>query len=267
MLAPLNQNADWSLPVTRSIDANSALSVLLIAALTATLLMLRRIMPLVTFFGLWWFVALAPEALIMPITDIAVEYRMYIPSIGFIAATAILASRFIKNKTALKASLIVLVLLFGILTITRNEVWATQKTFWADVAKKSPGSSRAHANYGYALYVEGKYREAVAELNRAISLDPLNNNQVYALNSLGLCYVRLGLEGEAEAEFKKALMLEQGVEEPYINLSVLYHQQGRYAEEADVLRMLLNAVPGSVSGRRNLTAVENMLRSGKVGSH
>jgi Flp pilus assembly protein TadD len=59
----------------------------------------------------------------------------------------------------------------GLVTILRNQTYASQVAFWHDAASKSPSKARVANNLGYAYQQEGNVEAARAEYERAIALD------------------------------------------------------------------------------------------------
>ena len=251
LLLPFNQNADYNLPITRSASALVVLSALLIITFVILLLKVRRKNPAATFFGLWFLIALAPESSIFPILDTAVEYRLYLPSVGFIAAFLSFFPDTIMHKKAASGLAIALLAMFGVLSFNRNAVWASEESLWRDVTAKSPWSSRAHNNLGIALAKQNKYVEAEKEFRLCIATDSrMINADVYS--NLGLLYQKMGMDGLAIENFKKAIWADPGEIEAAEDLGGLYIASGRYAEAVEVLETAVQKNPGYTWTHYNL---------------
>jgi len=245
LILPINQNADYDLPVTVSPDIIVALSLIFILCVLYVLYRIGRKNPAAAFFGLWFFVTLAPESSFIPISDIAVEYRLYLPSVGFVLFAAITVDGLlIDRKTVRKALVAFLLVMLFILTSSRNTVWATERTLWADVVKKSPYSARAHSNLGAALVNEKRYDEGISELTKTLEIDSFFG-QVYAVyNSLGICYLETGRYDMALDEFERAVRIYPGFVEAYANMGMVHFKQGRYEEAVDAFRTAEKLNPG-----------------------
>lgn len=263
MLLPFNQNADYNLPLTTSAGFAVLISVLLIVSVAVLLLKARKKNPAVTFFGLWFLIALAPESSIFPILDVAVEYRLYFPAVGFIAAlVSFLPERlFLEKKLAVGAAAAI-VLLSGVLTFNRNAVWATEVSFWSDVAAKSPNSIRAHDNLGTALLNARDYDGAIKEFRRAIP-EGSGKNTAHVYVNLGLLYEDTSRPGEAIECYRKAIDADPDSMEARENLGAVYNLSGRYAEAAAVLEEAVRLNPGYVWAHYNLA--ESYKRLGRRG--
>ena len=252
LVFPVNQNADYDLPPVASADARVAAAVVIVCALLILFYRMRKTDPALAFFGFWFFIALAPESTLVPIEDIAVEYRLYLPSAGFIAAIVLLAWRYIKGLAPARAISVSAVVLFALLSFNRNSVWATEYTFWSDAAAKSPYSARVHANLGRALIDERRYQDAVVELNRSLEIDPFFDQSYNVYNNIGTCYVKMGLMQEALDQFDRATKVYPGYSDGYFNLGSVYYALGRYGEARAALEKALAIQPDHEDARKLL---------------
>jgi len=244
LLLPVNQNIDYRLPLTTASDALVVLSWLMTGLAIWLLFRARKEYAAVSFFGFWFFITLAPESTLVPIYDIAAEYRLYLPSAGFIAALVVLAPRVIKApaRRALLAGAVVVLLC--LLTAGRNAVWATEYTLWSDVIKKTPGSYSGYINRGKALFADRQYFESIKDLKKAVEFagTPAEVSKVH--NNMGLCYMSLEMDEDAADEFRKAIAADSELVEAYDNLGMVYYGLGRYGEAAVVLGEGIALNPG-----------------------
>ena len=231
MLLPVNLNTDYNLPPTFAFDIKVAAALILLALAAATLIAMRKRKPAAVFFGIWFIVALAPESMFFPITDIAEEYRLYLPAAGLITALVLVAFAALRSRRSLPrvAAALVLVMLV-MLTYSRNGVWATECTFWADVAAKSPRSARAFLGLGQAYLREGDYARAVAALKKSLEVEPVNVWAAGVHNDIGLCYLNIGQYEKALGEFSLALEKNPELLDAYASMGAAYQKLGRYDE-------------------------------------
>ncbi len=172
----------------------------------------------------WFFVALTVESSLIPIVDVMYEHRAYLPSVGILVAAAAgagLAYHRLSSRDPFRflvASGVVLALVLGVATFSRNRVWKGELTLWADAAAKSPGKVRPHANLGTALATAGRLNEALPEFQRAIELDP---SFTYARAQLAAALLALGRPTEAEPQLREALRQPPKDPEVLFNLAVL----------------------------------------------
>jgi tetratricopeptide (TPR) repeat protein len=163
--------------------------ILLLVALTVGALALWRRSPLVTVGWLWFLVTIAPESSLVPIRDLMVEHRLYLPLAGLAWAPAAPLAAFAARGTRHWLVPAALVAVLAVVTHLRNRVWRDEVTLWADVTARAPAQPRGYNNYGMALEAEGRVGEAEAAYRRAIGLD---SSYVYGLVNLGRL---LGMQG------------------------------------------------------------------------
>ncbi len=253
MLFPFNQNADYNFPPTTTIGITVVLSAILIIFIFSSLLAMRNKMPAAAFFGLWFFIVFAPESSIFPILDITVEYRVYLALAGLIASIAILFSSFeLRPGFVSKGAAVSVILLFAILTFGRNRVWATPATLWSDVSRKSPYSDRAWTNLGEALLDEGRDKEALGVLAKALESAPDERKSIIYTN-MGCCYSDLGELEAARESFLKAIDADPTRVEARVDLGILYYRHGDYKDAVDALTGAVNVNPGYAKAHYELS--------------
>ena len=181
----------------------------------------------------------------MPIQDIVEEHRLYLPSIGLFSAVAVyVASNIRMHAYNLRAVSVVILAILAVLTFSRNAVWATEYSLWRDVSIKSPHSARPHSFIAKSYYAEGRYSDAVSELERVLEIDPAYDQIEDVYNNLGLAYMGLGRLNAAAASFRSAINAAPGLVEAYSGLGQVLFDLGRYDEAADVLERGAKVNPG-----------------------
>ncbi|MBL0311634.1 MAG: tetratricopeptide repeat protein [Holophagaceae bacterium] len=157
--------------------------------------------PGVGFFGAAFFMILAPTSSFMPIADLAVEHRMYLPLAPVIAFIFISGYHLIQTiqgqqwiswarlRVLLIGIIAMMIACLGILTYLRNVDYYNQFNIWEDTVRKVPNNPRAHLNYGSALKKEGFFDAAIVEYKKAIELAP---RIPMAYTNLGSIYSELG---------------------------------------------------------------------------
>lgn len=182
---------------------------------------------LISFGIFWFFLTLSVESSFVPIQDVIVEHRLYLPSFGFFLAVSVaflmLVQRFMPSASmkicVSTAMLLVPILAFA--TYQRNHVWGDSVRLWQDVVTKAPGNARAYNDLGAALNSRGQYSEAIEMYRRAIELAP---DHPYAYNNLGLTLILTERSREAIPLLKKAIGLHLRFDSAYINLAAAYNQ-------------------------------------------
>jgi tetratricopeptide (TPR) repeat protein len=202
-------------------DIKVLFSLAVIATILALAWRVRRSEPALTFFTLWFFIALLPEASFLPLFDAVTGYRAYLANVGLSVAATLLSvkgaawiwSRMTKEhlKSDLKFGLayglilgVVLCILTGA-TILRNRVWQDEMTLWSDVAKKDPTNARAYANLGLQFLEKGDYQKAQELLEQAVKLGPKRS---YAYMLRGYLNFLLERDDQALSDLTKAIQLD-----------------------------------------------------------
>lgn len=103
-------------------------------------------------------------------------------------------------------------------------------------------SAKTHAALGYALYAQGRHDESIAELERALELDPNNGN---ALNSLGFVLAETDRDARRAVDCCRRAVRIRPKSSAYLDsLGWAYYKLGRVEEAREALRSALNAAPG-----------------------
>ncbi len=181
----------------------------------------RRTQPLITFFILWYFIALLPEGSFIPLADAVVGYRAYPAYVGLAVIAAMLSlkgsmwtwRRFggPTETEGLRSWLVYLALGSLILialtgaTIVRNRVWHDEMTLWSDVMKKDPTNPRGYMMLGAQFLQSDDYERAKEMFDQAIQIAP-RRSHAYVLR--GYLNSRLNREEAALSDFEMAIRLD-----------------------------------------------------------
>lgn len=210
LIMPFQQNLDYDYPIFTSIrNAEVLASLFLHFMLLAAAFVLYRCsrrhsisadlrqrhnLRLISFGIVWFYIALIIESSFIPITDVIMEHRVYLPSVGFcISFAALMHFIFRKLQRNLRYQWIALAaicLVLSTLTVARNRTWSDDLRFWQDAAGKSPAKGRVVSNLGIAHLKRGQYELALRLFVEAIKLDTRLEN---AWASLGLCLKGMNL--------------------------------------------------------------------------
>ena len=225
---------DYGWPVAKGIEQIAPGAIVIGGLLAATVWALVR-KPKWGFVGAWFFLILAPSSSIMPIKDLAVEHRMYLP-LAAVAAAVILVAYLAWERLAgadegrrLPGQLLAAILILsaaaalGRATFLRNKDYATVMAVWSDAARKAPRNPRALNNFGWELRNRGDYQGALDRLNRAIELYP---RYADAYNNRAYTYASMKRFDEAFDDCNKAIEFKPDLAAPYNNRGNLYAQLG-----------------------------------------
>jgi Flp pilus assembly protein TadD len=250
---------DYRWPVADSSAAIVA-SMLVGMLVLLTLLTLFR-WPALGFVAAAFFVILAPTSTIMPIADLAVEHRMYLPLatvvlFGVLGAHILLQAmdRRLGAGARLAAGLrctltLTLVLVLGVLTYARNCDYESDLRMWADVANKRPANPRAHNNLGKAYADRAQLDAAARRYRLAVRLSP---DYVMAHYNLGTIFMQQGAVEQAIAELRTAVALDPTLAKAHNNLGSLLGGRGDVAQAVLHLREAIRLDPDDPLTQQNL---------------
>ncbi len=218
-------------------DGKVLLSLALVLVILGMAWRLWRTAPIVSFFILWYFIVLLPEASIIPLSDPVNGYRPYPANLGFSIVFTIglfyALSRWAKSKNGeiqwrrcAVAYTIIAVVILGSLTfatIKRNQDWQDEGTFWRDIIDKDPNNPRAYMNLGSYLQEVGKYQEAGEMFEKAVSIAPKN---LFAALLRADFYAEIGKNAEALADFDRVLQHGVNIPHAYFDRAELYRKMG-----------------------------------------
>lgn len=187
----------------------------------------------VGFLGAAFFILLLPSSSFIPVKDLAVEHRMYLPLICVVLLALLgLRAWLHAGRSPRRRQLFwgigwVIILLLGILTVQRNQDYHDTIAMWQDVIHKRPENPRAYNNLGGELLVIGRGEEALMHFKKAIFLDPRYPDPY---SNVGYYFVFNGRIQESITYFQKAIELDQNNAVAYNNLGAAYSDQGLYRE-------------------------------------
>jgi len=254
-LWPAGQCIDPAPPLHASPDAAVLAGAALLAALTVAAMALRSRAPLVLAGWGWFLLTVAPESSLIPIRDLMMEQRAYLPLAGLCwiaaAALAVLPARAARN-----AGVAALVIALTAATHVRNRVWRDELSLWSDSVAKSPGSARAQNNLGLALEAGGRDAEAERAFRAAIAAEPAH---VFARVNLGRLYGRTRRVDDALRVLAEADSLTP--DDPLVlnNLGTVWWARGDTALAATLYLRALAANPAAPYPAANLARMRRGL--------
>ena len=262
LFVPVGQNIDHDVPVYTSLFEPAVLFSFLLLLLFGAALWLYVVskrkpehpeLRLAAFGIIWFFITLSVESSIIPLGELAAEYRLYLPSIGISMAVVSLglyaARKFSLQPPLLYAVCALVVVAFSAATFLRNNVWTSEITLWADAASKSPARVRPHQNLGMYYGMQGRLEDAKSELITALALAPAD----FELhNNLGVLYKRMGAFDDAVREYSLALKLSPGDVMARYNLGNVYLAQGKITEAIREYETTMKLIPDYDEAHNNL---------------
>lgn len=269
---PVSQNIDYDFPLSHNLAEHGALIALaglLLLAIAAFLF--RKLYPFAAYGFLAFLLLLSPTSSFVPINDVLVERRLYLPLFALILVLFEPLRRLRIRSAYLAGGLAIVCCASAYATWERAHVWSSVTELFADAAAKSPEKARVHIGYANALYHQGRCREAITEygaatplktadyilyfnlaaaydcvnasddavnmLNRSIAIKPQAN--AYAL--LGKIQSKQGKFDLSLDSFNSAISLNYHFAATYLYRAAVYVAMGRpqlaYEDYAECLRL------------------------------
>lgn len=241
---------------------------LAILALLATTIwtLVRR--PVVGFFGVCFFLLLAPSSSVVPlVTQSMAEHRMYLPLAAILSGAGLWLFRL--RPVVAGGFCLAAVVAYGLRTYVRNADYRDAFTLWSVTVADFPASARAHQNLALVWRERGDPAAAHRHYARAVELDPgyatahynwgvlllaernwpaaierfesalrLAPGHLDAAVNLGIALTRAGRPGEAIPRFEGALQLRPAADVHY-NLAIALIAIDRPVEAAQYLEAAL----------------------------
>lgn len=205
----------------------------------------------VIFFAFFFFlITMLPFLNIIPISTLLADRYVFIASFSYAFLLGVVFDRFYayrhKNFSEgffklLSISLFFLLLTgYSYMTIRQNTIWENSYTLWADAVEKHPNSNTANALMGVVYMELGMDEEAQKYLEKAIQLLPYDYQ---SRNNLGIVYGKLNQPEKALKELAIAMELDPDNDNVKINLAILFLRQKEYEKSEKIYQYLINKNP------------------------
>jgi protein O-mannosyl-transferase len=227
---PLNQNLDYDFPiVTHLLNVPVLFGLLFLILSIVIAFKLFRNYRLISFGILFFFLTLSFEWGIITISEVFYEHRLYLPMVGFsiFLVTSLYYLLSNKHPKAMLTILVTLVVVYSVLTYTRNNVWKDDFTLWNDTIRKSPYKARPYSNRGNAYQRKGNFDQAIVDYSKAIEVNPSYAEGYY---NRGLAYQNKGDINQAISDYNKAIEINPNYSDAYNNRGSAYQHQGNFAQ-------------------------------------
>jgi len=219
-----------SLPAWQVIGA-----VLLMAAITVTVIRKAKRAPYLAMGWLWFAGTLVP---VIGIVQVGIQARAdrytYVPLIGLFIMTAWGISELSRNwryrRAAVVASSAAVVICLFLVTRTQVGYWQNSFVLFEHALKVTENNYPIYYNRGTAYLHGGNYLKAIGDYDKAIEINP---NYARAYNNRGVAYAKLGNDRQAIENFARAIEILPQYAEAYFNRGAAYLQMDdfRQAEE------------------------------------
>jgi eukaryotic-like serine/threonine-protein kinase len=136
----------------------------------------------------------------------------------------------------------------------------TKDTQWVEEARKSSAAAIAlndklpqvYVTLGMVQTGAGNYNEAIQDIQKALTLDPINAD---AYRELAKTYQQMGRVNDAESAYKNAIAVRPGYWAAHNELGGFYYRLGRYDEAEREFRKVVELTPDNARGYSNLGVI------------
>ncbi len=142
---------------------------------------------------------------------------MYLPSLGFCLWLGVGLERWLKPKI-LTVLILIFIVFWGGITFLQCRIWHNSLSFWNEIVRQYPRVSSAYYSRGAAYSALGQNSLALADLSKAIDLDPLRDDAYFDRGSI---FASLEQYKEALADINRAIQLNPSNLKAYIFRAVI----------------------------------------------
>lgn len=180
--------------------------------------------------GFWLVTFSIVSNLLVTTGTILGERLMYLPSVGFCLAVALIARRAcqelhsrVLGRAAFVGLFVLIVASNGWRTVLRNSDWESDERLLVSALEVSPRSAKVHHNAGAVYLGLGREEDALEEFHKALEILP---EYAKAHASLGHLLLAQGREREAIESYERALAHGTADSRVYNNLGYLMVERG-----------------------------------------
>lgn len=255
-LAVLYPHPGAAIPYWKPVGAT-----LLLFAITAVCLRLRKSRPHLIVGWCWFLVTLLPVIGTVQLARIAAtaDRYLYMPMVGLLLMLCWAGVEFAATARCLKLVLAAVctsaLAVCGWLTFCQVGVWHDSLSLWQHALSLAPPTFLSCNNYAQALEQAGRLDEAERWYRKALKLDP---KSYYPNLNLGVILGKKGDEDAAEYWYRKALEIDPDSGPPNLYLGTILLKKGEQDEAAERLRIALRSEPNNPALLENLGIAEEL---------
>jgi Tfp pilus assembly protein PilF len=210
--------------------------------------------------ALWFWITLAPSLAVnlLPLPNTTVAERfLYLPTVGFCLILGWGAARLLgpaalgrgaQIRPVPSVGLALVLLLYGVLTLWRNEDWRDEHRLYSRMVETSPEAAIPRLNLAFIQLERGEIVPANQHLREAVRLAP-GNPRAHA--GLGLTETMLGAREAGLRHGLEARALAPGNADVRGSLGALYLQRGEPEQALPELTESLRIKPNQVHAALN----------------
>jgi len=153
----------------------------------------HRLIPLAV---VWYYLTHIVESSFLPILDLMVDHRLYLPSALLPAAIVVACARWYPNleraeprtRVLMPLAFAALTVVLSVGTVLRIHTWTSATGIWEDTIAKRPYCARAYSSLGMEHLYNEEWLEAVGPIETSLKLGAVH---VEGWNNLGNAYLNL----------------------------------------------------------------------------
>jgi tetratricopeptide (TPR) repeat protein len=240
---PWHQNLDYDYPLSHTLwDAPTLLSLGILCLIVWYGFTVFRRSRVISYGIFWFFITLLPESSIMPLLDVIVEHRLYLPMAGIslLAAGGLYSALARKRAVVAVVAASLILVIYATLSYRRNFIWKDEISLWSDVISKSPHKARPYNERGLAYHDDRRYDAAIRDYTRAARLAPEYAGAYY---NRGVTYQEQGAYAESIQDYSRAIKINPRYAYAYYNRGALYYADKNYDKAVLDFRRALRICP------------------------
>jgi hypothetical protein len=184
---------------------------------------------------------LIPSSSVVALKESMAEHRAY--QTGLYLALAGIWSLPDKKARFMGLGVALLVPVFMILTIARNQVWSSEVSLWEEATSRSPQVAEAWYGLGDAQRFAGSLELSVDAYEMALEKD---DTHLDSWNNLGIVKAQMGDHHGARRAWKSALRVKRTYCKAHANLGFLASQRGAIEDAIVEFRTTLTYCPNNL---------------------
>ena len=224
---PISQTVDYDFPLSHTpFEHGAIVALFVLILLAAAAFLFRRRYPFAAYGYFAFLLLLSPTSSFIPINDVIVERRLYLPFFALVLILFEPLRRVQAKPLYLAAGLGAVCCIAAYATWERANVWSSPSSLFREAAANSPGKARVHLGYANALYHQGRCREALDEYGKASQLSTID----YVLYfNLAAAYECIHQPDDALRMAEQSIALSPKAD-AYALESKIYNDKGDFAQ-------------------------------------
>jgi protein O-mannosyl-transferase len=232
-ICPTGLNVDHEFAESLTITDHGAIVAMgALAGLIAAAVLFRRRYPLACYGFFVFLILLAPTSSFIPIRDVFVERRMYLPFVGLSLMLLEPLRRARVQPRALAVILACVCIIPAYLTWRRAAVWTSATRLWVNSVATAPGKARPHIGLGNSYLHDNRCSDAAREYEAAYHLSPPDFTLKY---NLAAAYKCMKLPARAADLLRDAIAENPKAPSNYALLGMVQGEMGRWKEGLESL--------------------------------